>query len=84
MKKLCDLPNIGKKLAEKLSLIGINEPKMLLEKGSKDTFLKLKIIDSDVCINTLYAIEGAIQGIRWHGLSKEVKIDLLSFFNEVK
>ena len=29
----------------------------------------------------LYALEGAIQGIRWHDLSKEKKDNLRDFYN---
>jgi hypothetical protein len=32
----------------------------------------------------LYALEGAIQGIRWHNLPKARKEELLHFFNQTK
>jgi len=40
--------------------------------------------NSGVCINMLYALEGAIQGIRWHGLSKERKLELKEYYNSLK
>ncbi len=83
MSKLQDLPNIGKTLAEKLSLAEINTSEDLQNIGSENAFIKLKTIDKNACINMLYAIEGAVQGIRWHGISKERKQELLSFYNSI-
>ncbi|WP_404813547.1 TfoX/Sxy family DNA transformation protein [Clostridium bowmanii] len=31
-------------------------------------------------MNRLYALEGAIQGIRWYNLSKEIKNELKKFY----
>lgn len=84
MSDLEKLPNIGKVLAEKLSEIGINNEKQLKETGSENTFIQLSAYDNESCLNMLYAIEGAIQGIRWHNLSKEKKEELKLFFNQVK
>lgn len=82
-KKLTDLPNIGTELAKKLELVGIDNPGQLKSIGSKDAFIRLKTIDSSACINMLYALEGAVREIRWHGLSKEVKQELLEFYRMV-
>ncbi|MDR1301443.1 MAG: TfoX/Sxy family protein [Treponema sp.] len=40
--------------------------------------------DSSACYNRLCAIEGAIQGIRWHNLSDEIKNELKQFYNQWK
>lgn len=81
MKELTDLPNIGKTLACKLNIIGINNVNDLKQIGSEEAIIKIATIEnSGACINMLYAIEGAIQGIRWHGLSKERKYELNQFF----
>ena len=71
MTQLTQLPNIGKTLATKLILVGIKNSEDLKNTGSQDTFIKLLTIDQTACINMLYALEGAIQGIRWHQLSKK-------------
>ena len=82
MKSLTELPNIGKTLAEKLITAGINNYKELIETGSENAIIKLATIENScVCINMLYALEGAIQGIRWHDLDRERKQELLEFFN---
>ncbi|MBZ9688850.1 TfoX/Sxy family protein [Clostridium estertheticum] len=43
-----------------------------------------KSINDSACINRLYALKGAIQGIRWHNLSNEVKNELKKFYNTSK
>lgn len=78
--ELSKLPNIGKNLAEKLKLVGIDSPSTLKLVGSEDAFIRLKTLDSNACINMLYALEGAIQGIRWHKLDKDKKNELKEFY----
>lgn len=40
------------------------------------TFIKLKTSENNTCFNTLFAIDGAILGIRWHELSEQRKAEL--------
>jgi len=78
---LTSLPNIGNMLAEKLLNIGINNVQELKAIGSEKAILKIATIEnSDACLNMLYALEGAIQGIRWHGLSIARKQELKEFY----
>ena len=77
---LQSLPNLGKNLSEKLESIDIHEKSHLVILGAEKTFIKLKTIYPDACINHLYALEGAIQGIRWHSLSNKRKKELLQFY----
>jgi DNA transformation protein len=84
MGELSDLPNIGSKLEAQLNEVGIEKIEQLKEIGSKQAWLDIKAIDSSACINRLCALEGAIQGIRWHNLSVEVKSELKEFYNRVK
>lgn len=74
------LPNIGKNLAQKLKLAGIENAGHLKMLGAEKAFIKIKSIDKTACINMLFAIEGAIQGIRWHDLDKSRKEQLKEFF----
>ena len=81
MKQLTALPNIGKTLAEKLNSIGIENEDDLKNVGSENAILKIATLEnSGACINMLYALEGAIQGIRWHGIDKDRKQELNAFF----
>lgn len=82
MPELTDLSNIGKTLASKLNSIGITNFEQLKSLGSKQAITKISTVEnSGACINMLYALEGAIQGIRWHGLSQEVKQELKEFYH---
>ena len=76
MVKLSVLPNIGKTIEQQLNEVGIKTIKELAEIGSKEAWIKIKSIDDSACINRLYALEGAIQEVRWHNLSDEVKCEL--------
>lgn len=80
VRELTKLPNIGKNLAQKLLLVGIENAGQLKEAGAENAFIRLKTVDSSTCINTLYALEGAIQEIRWHDLEDAKKRELLEFF----
>lgn len=81
---LNELPNIGPDLVRRLQSVGIASADELKSAGAQKAFLKLITIDSTTCINTLYALEGAVQGIRWHQLDPDEKRVLLEFFKMVK
>lgn len=82
MTELTDLPNIGSTLANKLNRVGIKNGNDLKAVGSENAIIKIATLEnSGACINMLYALEGAIQGIRWHGLDNSRKQELKEFFN---
>lgn len=83
MGELSKLPNIGSNIEEKLKQVGITSYEQLKEVGSKEAWLKMRKIDEGACINSLCALEGAIQGIRWHSLSEDIKIDLKDFYKQM-
>ena len=81
---LTDLPNIGQVLAIKLRMIGICSAEELLQAGSEDAIIRLQTLDNGgACINMLYALEGAVQGIRWHSIDKDRKLQLLEFYQHI-
>jgi len=84
MGKLSEQPNIGKVMERRLVGAGINDVEALRQLGSKEAFIRLRLIEGDTCFNTLCALEGAIQGIRWHYLDSETKEDLKRFFDSFK
>lgn len=84
MSELSKLPNIGKEIEKQLIAVGISQPDELISVGSKKAWLKIKEIDDSACINRLYALEGAILGMRWHDLPVDIKEDLKDFFNANK
>jgi len=73
--KLSDMVNIGKELEKMLINVDINTPKELIEAGSVEVTKRLKL-EGIACYNKLYAIEGAIRDIRWHGISKDERAKL--------
>lgn len=79
MDKLSSLPNIGKTLEAKLIAVGITSPEELKMAGAENALLRIRATDQSACLNMLMALEGAIQGIRWHGLSKTRKEELKEF-----
>jgi len=84
MNDLSKLPNIGKTLEEKLLQVGITTPGELRATGSENTFIRLKTVEESACLNMLYALEGAIQGIRWHSLEESKKRELKEFYDHFR
>lgn len=81
MKTIEELPYIGKTLAEKLKYIGVTNELELVELGSENAIIKIATLENNGArLNMLYALEGAIQGIRWHGLAEDRKQELKEFF----
>ena len=71
--KLTELPNIGPALARRLEAAGITSYRQLAACGSVKAFNKIKTDTGSGCTSMLYALEGAIQGIRWHDLPREIR-----------
>lgn len=84
MDRLSKLPNIGNVMEQQLNEVGITTKEQLQEIGSKAAWLRIKEIDASACYNRLCALEGAIQGVRWHNLEQSDKSDLKKFYNENK
>jgi DNA transformation protein len=84
MGELTKLPNIGKEVEQRLELAGITTVKELIALGTENAFIRLKTVFPYACHSQLYALEGAIQGIRWHKISKERKLELQEFMKMVE
>jgi DNA transformation protein len=76
--------NIGSTLSDKLLSAGIDSIEELKSSGSENAFIRIRTIDPAACLNMLYALEGAIQDIRWHELDRSRKNELKDFFNNLK
>jgi len=84
MKKLSNFPNIGIRLEGKLHSIGIDSIQALKDIGSEKAIVKIATLEnSGACLNMLYALEGAIQEIRWHDLSDERKQELKAYYRMI-
>lgn len=84
MGELSTLPNIAAKLESQLNDVGITAIEQLKEIGSREAWLRILAIDPSACIMRLSALEGAIQGIRWHYLDEETKESLKEFYKFYK
>ena len=76
--------NIGKDTEKKLILAGIDSFEKLTTAGTEQAFLRLKAIDPGACLNLLYGLDGAIQGIKWNELPPGRKQALLDFYKMAK
>ncbi len=84
MGELSKLSNIGQMVEQQLNQVGIKTYEQLTQIGSKQAWLKIKMMDPSVCIHRLYALEGAIQGVRKNQLSAAIKIELKEFYYSFK
>ena len=84
MGELSKLVNIGKVLEKQLQETGIETLDDLKACGSKNAWLRIKAVDPSACYNRLCALEGAIEGIRWHYLTDDTKKDLKEFYLQNK
>lgn len=84
MSDLTSMRNIGREMARKLTVVGIDSSEKLVEAGAKQAFFQLKEVYPQVCLVHLYALEGAIQNMEYNCLSKETKKDLKAFCDCLK
>jgi len=84
MGNLSKLPNIGAVLENQLSDVGINTVEELRNVGSREVWLRILQRDPSACIMRLYALEGAVQGVRWHDLDDKTKESLKEFYHRYK
>lgn len=84
MQGLSKLLNIGSVLERQLEEVGITTYQQLAETGSIQAWLKIRAVDPSACINRLYALEGAILGVRKNLLPPDKKEELREFYNDFK
>ena len=78
------MPNTLEILEAQLDEVGISSVDMLKSAGSREAWLRIAAIDPSACYMRLCALEGAIKGVRWHGLPEETKKELKAFYRENK
>ena len=83
MGELARLPNVGKVLERNLNQIGIYTEAQLKEIGSKEAFLRIRLIDPGACLHMLYGLQGAIDGIKDAFLTEAARRDLKAFFKNL-
>jgi DNA transformation protein len=69
-------PNIGKALGQRLRTVGIDTRDKLETLGDTEAFsLLTQEFPEDACTHTRLALAGAVRGMRWWGLSDEIKAE---------
>ena len=81
MGELRKLPNIAEKLEAQLTEVGIPTIDALKQTGSREAWLRIAVIDPSACYMRLCALEGAIQGVRWHHLDDVTKKEMKAFYD---
>jgi len=84
MGELTTLPNIAGKLEKQLEEAGITTIEELKRVGGREAWLRILVRDPSACMMRLSALEGAIQGVRWHYLDDNTKQSLKEFYKEHK
>ncbi len=82
MADLTKLPNIGRTLAAELKRVGVPSREALIAVGSVEAARRIAKTRSGACHNLLFALEGAIRGVRWHSLPKSDRARLKDRFDE--
>ncbi|MCL2811615.1 MAG: TfoX/Sxy family protein [Clostridia bacterium] len=81
---LASLRNIGKEIAKKLQSVDIPTAEELKRVGSKEAFFRLKTLYPNVCLVTLYALEGALTDTEYNQLPQDVKQNLKAYGDSLK
>lgn len=79
MTALISMRNIGKEIEKKLKSVNIGSAEELMQIGSKEAFLRLRMRYPNVCLVHLYTLQGAIDNTEYNQLPDDVKIDLKTF-----
>ena len=82
MTDLTTLPNIGDKLADELRRAGITSAEQLVELGSVEAALRITRGGPHTGYNLLYALEGAVRGVRWHAIPKTDRARVRAEYDE--
>ena len=84
MGEFSKLPNIGPVVEKQLIEAGIGTAEQLKQLGSREAWLRIRINDPSACIHRLYALEGAVRGVRKAELPEPVKAELKQFYRSVR
>ena len=74
---ISELPNLGPKSQAALAAAGITTVAQLRSLGSVAAYAKAKQAGSNVSLNLLWALEGALTGLRWQVVAREHRTSLL-------
>ena len=84
MSELTSMVNIGREMARKLTVVGIDSAEKLVEVGAKQAFFQLKGVYPQVCLVHLYALEGAIEDLDYNRLPENRRLELKAFSDQLR
>lgn len=76
---LSDLPNISIALGEELRRVGVRQGSDLQAVGAEAAWSRVRSLGRHDDIQTLLALEGAIQGVAWRGIPHDRRAELVRF-----
>jgi DNA transformation protein len=74
---VAELPNLGPKSQAALAAAGITTVAQLRRLGSVAAYVKAKQAGTNVSLNLLWALEGALTGLPWRVVAREHRTSLL-------
>jgi DNA transformation protein and related proteins len=75
---VADLPNLGPACSIRLQAVGIHNLKDLREMGAVGAYCLVKNHGYPTSLNLLWAIYGALNGMKWNEVPDEIKSQLKS------
>jgi DNA transformation protein len=84
MEDLTALPNIGETVAAALRKAGVESYGDLADMGAVEAALRVARGGRKDCYNLLFALEGAIRGVRWHSIPKQDRARLKQEFERAR
>jgi len=81
---LTSLPEIGPVTARLLTAVGLPDAESLRAAGTREAFRRIREqADPGACIQLLYGLEGAVEGVPASRLAPDVKVDLRAWFRSL-
>ncbi len=78
--RIKDLANLSLRIEMMLHHVGINSVRLLIDMGSRQTWLRLYEVNNNIGFKTLLALEGAITGHHQAALSPAVRAELRAWY----
>ncbi len=78
--RIKDLANLSLRIEMMLHHVGINSVRLLIDMGSRQTWLRLYEVNNNIGFKTLLALEGAIIGHHQAALSPAVRAELRAWY----
>lgn len=74
---IADLPNLGPKSQQMLTLAGVTSVEQLRTLGSVATYVLVKRSGGNPSLNLLWALEGVLTGLPWQVVARDHRTSLL-------